>query len=133
MDLLEYLAEDFHTYDVIFSSFALHHLTTEQKEGFFHHASSRLKTEGLLLLIDVMREEGQDLPTYLDAYCGTMRQEWLALEPLELDYAITHVRNHDQPETPRLLKGMAERAGLADFRQVSRHGYHHVLRFKAKV
>ncbi len=48
--ILATLAEDA-SYDVIYSSFALHHLPTAQKAEFFHLAAQRLNKGGLLLLV----------------------------------------------------------------------------------
>jgi len=43
--------------DAIYSSFAQHHLTTQGNANFFRLAAKRLNTEGLLILVDVTREE----------------------------------------------------------------------------
>jgi SAM-dependent methyltransferase len=131
-ELLDYLESDSASYDVIFSSFALHHLATERKQEFFRHCARRLSPHGLLLLIDVAREEDQPLPAYLDAYCGMMERDWHGLDPAEMDYAISHVRDNDRPETLSDLRAMAERAGLSDFRHVARYTWHHVLCFRQK-
>jgi SAM-dependent methyltransferase len=47
--ILAALAEEV-LYDVIYSSFVLHHLPTAQKAEFFNLAAQRLETSGLLLL-----------------------------------------------------------------------------------
>jgi SAM-dependent methyltransferase len=52
--------------DLIFSSYALHHLMSPAKERFFQLAHQRLAEQGMLLLIDVAREENEDRATYLD-------------------------------------------------------------------
>jgi cyclopropane fatty-acyl-phospholipid synthase-like methyltransferase len=50
-------------FDLIFSSFTLHHLVSTDKTAFFQLAYSCLNENGRLLLIDVMREEDEaDLP-----------------------------------------------------------------------
>src|SRR5271168_2273872 len=46
-DILAALAEDT-TYDVICSSFALHHLPTHQKAEFFRPAAQRVKADSLV-------------------------------------------------------------------------------------
>ena len=65
-DILAALAED-DAYDVIYSSFVLHHLATEQKGEFFQLASRRLAPGGMLLLVDTMREEGKRSTTTCSA------------------------------------------------------------------
>ncbi len=128
-EMLNWLETDYERYDMVFSSFALHHLPSELKLEFFRHSAERLVPGGLLLLIDVARDPGQDLPAYHDAYCGTMEREWTALLPQELEFAVTHVRNNDQPETLDDLLAMAERAGLADIRRLGQYTWHHALSF----
>lgn len=128
-DMLDWLADDGGRYDAVFSSFALHHLTAEKKQDFFRHCAERLRPGGRLLLIDVARDEGQDLPAYLDAYCGTMARDWTALEAGELDFAIGHVRRYDLPETLDGLLGMAEQAGFTEAQRLGQYTWHHALSF----
>lgn len=131
MDLGEALEQETDPFDLIFSSFAVHHLPTARKAGFFRHCARCLAAGGILVLVDVAREEEQDLAAYLDAYCDTMTREWTLMTAAELDFAVTHVRNHDLPEPPSLLRKLAEAAGLRDFREISRYGCHHVFCFGA--
>ena len=49
-DILAALALDSALYDVVYTSFALHHLSTEQKAEFFRRVAQRLEKDGLLLL-----------------------------------------------------------------------------------
>ena len=44
-------------FDVIFSSFAIHHLTTNEKTELFRLVSQRLRPFGLFLFVDVVRKE----------------------------------------------------------------------------
>jgi cyclopropane fatty-acyl-phospholipid synthase-like methyltransferase len=62
----------------VFSSFALHHLTLEEKRRFFSLTHRALKDNGVLLLVDVMRAEHEDRASYLRSYLGHLADHWLA-------------------------------------------------------
>ena len=96
-DIIAALAED-DAYDVIYSSFVLHHLATEQKGEFFQLASRRLTPGGLLLLVDTMREEGETLDDYVRRYCAWLRREWAGLSAQEKEVFCDHIINNDRPE-----------------------------------
>ncbi|MBI2367006.1 MAG: methyltransferase domain-containing protein [Deltaproteobacteria bacterium] len=81
-DLLEGLRASREKFDAVFTSFALHHLATAEKEMFFQSAYERLRKHGILLLIDTMREEGGDRPIYLDRYCAWLRSNCESRFPL---------------------------------------------------
>ena len=71
-------------YDVVYTSFALHHLPTEQKAEFFCRVAERLEKDGLLLLTDIVREEDESLPVYLGL--GSLAD--IFITPLEADSAM---------------------------------------------
>lgn len=129
-DLLEALREPDETHDLIFSGLALHHLDPGGQREFFRSAATQLTERGCLVLFDVMREEDQDLPQYLAAYCAVAVRDWHSLTPAELELVTTHIRENDRPETAASLRGMAAEAGLDDCRELSRHTWHRVLRFQ---
>ena len=58
------------TFDVVFSSFVLHHFSVIQKAEFFQLAHKTLNDGGILLLIDTMLDDGEEWPSYLDRYCA---------------------------------------------------------------
>lgn len=95
-------------FDIIFTSFALHHLTLKEKTEFFRLANNILTDNGLLLVIDLMREPNETLPMYLDNFCQMIRNTWLKLNEHELTACIQHVRNSDLPETKAILSSLAE-------------------------
>ena len=126
-DMLAFVETATERFDVIFSSFALHHLAREAKQDFLSACRQRLAPGGQLLLIDVARDEDQDLPAYLKAYCRTMARDWTSLNAEELGYVTTHVRENDKPERVSDLAAMAVAAGFAGLHPVARHTWHHVF------
>lgn len=111
-DLLAGVASLDDRYDVILSSFAIHHLAAEDKRRFFHEAAKHLNPGGMFLLIDPVPDESEDRATYLDRYCRWIQSDWRL--PTEAAYAtvIAHVRDFDFPETASTLTELAAEAGL---------------------
>ncbi|WP_457797864.1 class I SAM-dependent methyltransferase [Methylocystis sp. S23] len=116
-------------HDLIYVSFALHHLPTEGKAEFFRLAAQKLAPDGLLLIADVVREEGQSLPAYLDAYSDYLRDTMATLEQSERDAIREHIVNFDLPEPRSLLLAQAEAAGLREQDGATPHKWHRLLSF----
>ncbi len=129
-DILAALEADTSLYDVVYTSFALHHLSTEQKAEFFRLVAQRLEKDGLLLLTDVVRDDDESLPVYLRHYCDWLSRDWSALDAEEKASICDHIQNNDQPETFVELRALAQAAGLADAEAVARYGWHRVLWFQ---
>jgi len=130
-DLLQALHQTQRQYDVVFSSFAVHHLPLAQKAEFFQAAHSRLNENGMLLLIDTVREESEALPIYLDAYCQWIHKDWVGIEPEEKEIACRHIIDNDFPESLSTLQDISRQAGFEHCRQVNRYRWHRVLCFQA--
>lgn len=129
-DILSALAADTKTYDVIYSSFALHHLSSEEKGRFFQLVAQRLAPHGVFILTDVVREAEESLPVYLDHYCDWIRQDWHDLDASEVAAICTHVKENDRAETFADLRAAAQAAGLNDIAGVSGYRWHRVMRFQ---
>lgn len=128
-DLLEAVEATGKTWDVIFTGFAVHHLTSADKARFFQTVGRCLAEKGWLILVDVVREENQSREDYLDCYLKWMRDTWSKIPPDQLEEACTHVHDHDYPEYFSTLQEMAAAAGLQANRIVNRYGQHHTLLF----
>jgi SAM-dependent methyltransferase len=129
-DILAALEADTGLYDVVYTSFALHHLSTEQKAEFFRRVAQRLAKDGLLLLTDIVREEDESLPVYLRRYCDWLRSDWGSLNAEEKASACDHILNNDRPETFSVLQALAQAGELGDAVTVARYGCHRVLCFR---
>ena len=53
----------------------------------------------MLLLIDTVRDDGEDRKLYLDRYCAWLRTEFKTLSADALDLLCDHIRSNDFPET----------------------------------
>jgi SAM-dependent methyltransferase len=129
VDMLAALAGETASYSVIYSSFALHHLPTEEKAEFFRRAARCLDKNGLLLLVDVMRDDGENLESYIEHYLGWLRGGFTALDAQELDLVCDHITNSDLPEPVAVLQAQALAAGLGNACRVAQYNWHRVLCF----
>ncbi|MCP5245326.1 MAG: class I SAM-dependent methyltransferase [Burkholderiales bacterium] len=98
-DLLSGLKKQDKLYDVVFSSFACHHLNETEKQHFFQMANQCLTESGVLVLIDVVRDEDENLSVYLDRYCDWLRSNWGALHSEALEVACEHIYGNDRSRT----------------------------------
>lgn len=126
-EMLDWLGRETGEYGAIFSSFALHHLQTAEKQAFLRRCQKRLLPGGRMLLVDVMRDDDQDLPAYLEAYCSLMERDWQGLNRQELDFIIDHVRGNDVPEPVADTLRMALAAGFTRAESILQRTFHHLL------
>ncbi|MFY9658087.1 MAG: class I SAM-dependent methyltransferase [Methylocystis sp.] len=115
--------------DAIYSSFAQHHLSTGGKAHFFALAAKRLNAGGLLILVDVTREEGESHDDYMRDYPAWLRQTMTSLATQELDQICDHLTKNDFPEPVSTLRRQAERAGLVALDGLVPHKWHRLLLF----
>jgi cyclopropane fatty-acyl-phospholipid synthase-like methyltransferase len=127
-DLLAAVGEGDESFDVIHTSFALHHLATEMKAEFFRRAARRLAPGGMLLLVDVMREEDESLPVYFERYTRWLRDDWRLLTEEEREATCAHLTANDLPETVATLQAQGRAAGLEPAPVVA-FTWHKVARF----
>jgi SAM-dependent methyltransferase len=131
-DLLAALSDGDRQFDVIQTSFAIHHLTTSSKRDFFALAAARLTENGIVLMVDVVREEDESLPVYYQRYCSWLRQNWLALSEDEQDAVCNHLTHNDYPEKRSTLEAQARAAGLNDIVELAGFGWHRMFRFSRR-
>jgi SAM-dependent methyltransferase len=92
-DIVAALSSETRVYDVIYSGFAVHHLPLENKAEVFRQAARCLEEGGVVLLVDVVREEGESLGLYHSRYCGWLRKTFTALDASELNLVCDHIEN----------------------------------------
>ena len=126
-DMLEAAAAADHGFDVIFSSFAMHHLGLQQKEALLKNVRTALKPDGVLILIDLALEADEDRHTYLENYLGYAETYWLEMTAGENLAVRNHAAEHDFPEKLNTYSHLAQQAGFARMRHLCQHTWHHVL------
>ena len=123
-DLLAAAESTDNQWDVIFTGFAVHHLTPAEKNRFFRAAERCLSEGGWLLMVDVVRDENQSRENYMEGYLRYMREHWTQIPPDQLETACAHVAAYDYPESLSTLQKMAQASGLNNSLVISRHGHH---------
>ena len=129
-DMLECISKTKNHYDLVFSSFAVHHLPSGSKFDLFKRSYSALNPDGALLLIDVAKTLNQDDHTYHNNYLSFARENWATLSQNDLDSIEEHVRTYDQPESVETYQEMAFNAGFSSARILAQYTWHTAIMFK---
>jgi ubiquinone/menaquinone biosynthesis C-methylase UbiE len=87
-------------FDVIMTSFALHHLDLVHKDGVFGSISNYLKPDGIFILIDVVRQQNEEREAYIRRYLDDVEQRWTQITPEDYIMVEGHISASDFPETP---------------------------------
>ena len=102
-DLFEFIPElasiESESFDAVLSSFVLHHLTWEYKDSIMNQFFQLLRADGVVLLIDVIRNEEETLDNYLKRYLANIRKYWHMLAPQDYEIVAEHITTNDLPET----------------------------------
>jgi len=83
-------------FDLIYSSYAIHHLLDEDKQFLLKKISSLLRPGGLFIYIDIVREDGQLLEQYRAGYVDYIDQ-WSGISNVEKSAVIDHINQFDFP------------------------------------
>lgn len=83
--------------DCVFASFAVHHLSVEEKAQLLQQVRRVLSPGGCFLLIDIFLQEGQDRQQYMQQYLPHIA-EWGELTEKECADVTHHVGTFDFPE-----------------------------------
>lgn len=110
-------------FDVVFSSFAVHHLSHDDKCVFFSECRRVLAATGCVILVDVMREEGETRQEYLDRYFAVAFPS-SSLTEQDRSRIVEHARAFDFPETAATFQSMASASGLAEAKRLQKCSWH---------
>lgn len=108
-DLMDTVVGGEERYDVILAAFALHHFASADKRIFLTAARGRLKPGGEVVLIDVVRRDGESRAEYLERY-----EAHVSTWPLPVDARariMAHVTGFDFPEEISVLPRWAAEQG----------------------
>jgi len=112
-DLLNEMRRCTDRYDAIVASYSLHHMIdAATKERVLTECRRVLNPGGVLLVIDVFRSEGESRDDYLERWERNAREKFLVLNDAEMTTLVTHIRNHDFPESLSTFRRIGESAGF---------------------
>ncbi|MEA5573468.1 class I SAM-dependent methyltransferase [Calothrix sp. UHCC 0171] len=97
------------TFDAILISFALHHLSTEEKDYIIGQLLNLLSTDGVFILIDIFRKQEEDREWYIKRYLEEVQKNWFLLTPQEYSMVESHIWSSDFPETQETLYSIAQK------------------------
>jgi ubiquinone/menaquinone biosynthesis C-methylase UbiE len=87
-----------HPVDILYSSFAIHHLDGESQEAFLAGVRKKINPKGIFLWADIFREPGESVDDFRLRYTQRMTDHWgSALQPQQLAHACFHVSHYDLP------------------------------------
>lgn len=92
-----------HGFDIIIASYTLHHLSLEQKDIIIGQLASLLQTDGVFILIDIVRRKKEVLEVFMKRYLEGIRKYWSLLTPQEYLMTENHISSQDFPETQETL------------------------------
>ena len=98
--------------DILYSSFAIHHLDGESQEAFLAGARKKISPSGIFLWADIFREPGETVDAFRLRYTQRMSNHWgTALEQQQLAHACFHVSNFDLPADREAIGTTARNQG----------------------
>jgi ubiquinone/menaquinone biosynthesis C-methylase UbiE len=91
------LQKEQNKFNLIYSSFAIHHLQDNEKKELIRSIYEHLVPGGRFLFIDVYRKPGATLEEYYNSYLSNVNKNWKSLETEEKNRIEDHIRNYDFP------------------------------------
>ena len=95
------------SYDFVFSSLAIHHLQDNEKKQLIREIRRTLKSNGILLIIDIFLEENEDRKKFTEDIAHHIRNDWIKLDNIQLESVVNHMFNFDFPAKLSMYKHWA--------------------------
>lgn len=101
--------------DIIFTSYAVHHLSLQEKENFIASCKDKLKPNGFLLMVDGVLQENQTRQAWLDTLQERIRTTIPNISLDEVHVRMQHPCADDFPESLATFTKIAQQQGWQDF------------------
>ena len=85
-------------FDVIYTSYAVHHLARQEKENFIATCKEKLSPNGFLLMVDGVLKQNQTRNEWLDALKSRMLESNPEIDGDEINARMEHPHADDYPE-----------------------------------
>lgn len=116
--------------ELIYSSYAIHHLNATQKQQIIEQIARVLTPGGLLVLIDIFREPDENRADYMQNYMARLKETWTALTSDAQELVINHATNYDFPEHSDFYQSLGQRFGLLQGTRIAKHSWHEAWIFR---
>lgn len=103
------------TVDIIFTSYAVHHLSLQDKITFIDNCKQQLNSTGFLLMVDGVLNHNQNRDEWLDALKARIEETNLEITPDEVATRMEHPYIDDFPESIKTFKKIAKQQSWKDF------------------
>ena len=110
--------------DLVFSSYAIHHLSANNKQLLIEQISRALTPDGRFVLIDIFREPSEDRAAYMRHYMGRIRESWTNLTVESQALVVNHATEYDYPEPPEFFHVQCIKAGLGNAQALAKNTWH---------
>ena len=110
--------------DLVYSSYAIHHLNAPQKQQIVEQVARVLVPGGLLVLIDIFRKPDEDRAAYMRHYMTRLKDTWTALSPEAQELIVEHATTYDFPEQPEFYGKLLEKHGFNNANRLAKHTWH---------
>jgi cyclopropane fatty-acyl-phospholipid synthase-like methyltransferase len=100
--------------DIIFTSYAVHHLLHEHKVQFIQNCKNKLNDSGCLVMVDGVLDVNQTREQWLDALEERLNTTQ-TMTPDELQFRMQHPRADDRPESIETFQRIAQEQGWKQF------------------
>lgn len=122
-----------HSFDLVISSYAIHHLSASLKEQIVKDIARVLRPGGCFILIDIFRESTEDRAAYMRNYMGRLRQTWTGLSPGSQSMVIDHATSYDFPETTSFFEKLCQKQNLSTGKQLAKQTWHEAWSFSKQT
>lgn len=97
-DMQDLLEKDPNHYSIIYSSYSIHHLQSDNKIKIFQEIYNRITATGSFIYIDIYRQNAQTRESYMSDYKDLMYGKWDSLLDDEKEMVLSHLQQYDFPE-----------------------------------
>lgn len=122
-ELQAFLSSCENRFDVILSSFSIHHLSSDLKQAYLAQVKQNLNPGGVLLLVDVFRQEGESRQSYIDRYRENIYTYWTEISPEVQQSLIQHIIDSDYPEPESSFIKWSQNVGFKDINLIYQDGH----------
>ena len=126
------IKEETQVFNLVYTSYALHHLDDDSKISFLKNCHDRLKPNGRFIHIDVARKTGQSREAYIANYLNHIKQEWTLLNSEEISLIEEHIHQCDFPAAMDSLIEWMETSGFVIENHLEGDGRHSMLVVKKR-
>lgn len=99
-------------FSLIYSSYAIHHLSDENKKALLQQIAAHLNPGGLFIFIDIYRGKEISRDQYISSYTNWINDSWQGFTPEEKSLIKEHIESFDFPANEKEIMNWCLNAGM---------------------